>query len=144
MTDPTCPVRPVPAVAAVIVRDGNILLIKRGKEPSLGAWSIPGGSVELGETLVQAVKREALEETSLEVEVDGIAGVFDLILMDSEGNPEYHYVIIDYFAYPIGGELMPATDAADARWVPLSEVANYELTPHLLERLIEMGVVKQE
>jgi len=126
--------RPIPAVAAVIVQDDRLLLIKRGVEPSKGKWSIPGGSIEWGETLEDALKREVREETGLEIEVGAVAGVFDLI------TGAYHYVIIDYFARPIGGELRPGDDASDARWIALDELDSYELTDHLRERLAEMGI----
>lgn len=128
---------PIPAVAAVIVHDGKLLLIRRGKEPSKGKWSIPGGSVEWGETLVDAVKREVGEETGLESEVGKVAGVFDIIVTGGD-SAAYHYVVIDYFAQPIGGTLAPASDADDARWVPLEDLDHYELTEHLRERLREM------
>jgi len=126
---------PSAAVAAVIVQDGKLLLIRRGVEPSRGKWSIPGGSVEWGESLLDAVRREVREETGLEVEVGKVAGIFDLI---AEG---FHYVIVDYFAHPIGGELHPGDDASEARWVPLDQLDSNELTPHLRERLAEMGIV---
>ncbi len=126
---------PIPAVAGVVVRDGDILLVRRGKEPSRGKWSVPGGSVEWAETLVEAVKREVREETGLEIEVGDVAGVYDLMLTG------YHYILIDYFAYPTGGTLTPGSDADDARWVPIEDLDQYELTEHLRERLREMGVL---
>jgi len=151
--------RPIPAVAAVMVQDGKLLLIKRGVEPSKGKWSVPGGRVEWGETLIEAVKREVREETGLEIEVGEVAGVYDLRIERRTSNIEHrtsngeetgpdvthhaslitrHYVIIDYFATAIGGELTPGDDAADARWVPLEDLDDYELTEHLRERLSEM------
>ena len=133
-----CIRQPVPAVAAVIIRDGQILLIKRAYDPSKGLWSIPGGRVELGEMLVEAVKREVREETGLEIKVGKVAGVFDLIIPRETGIA-FHYVIIDYFATPTGGTLTPGDDAADARWVPFEELNQYELTPHLRERLREIA-----
>lgn len=131
--------RPVPAVAAVIVQDGRLLLIRRGVEPSKGRWSLPGGSIEWGEALADAVTREVREETGLEVEVGKVAGVFDVI---TEG-AEYHYVIVDYFAEPIGGRLRPGDDASYARWVSADELDSLDLTDHLRERLEEMGFVRR-
>lgn len=161
--------RPVPAVAAVIIRDGEILLVKRAYEPSKGKWSIPGGSVEWGEPLVEALKREVREETGLEIEVDGLAGVFDLIVSDRPETPlacnagegsgvrvqsslhagrstlnspiTYHYILIDYFAHPTGGTLTPGDDASDARWVPLDDLDRYDLSDHLRDWLSEIGAM---
>jgi mutator protein MutT len=131
--------RPVPSVAAIIVEDGRILLIRRGKEPSMGKWSIPGGRMEWGETLIDAVKREVREETGLEIETESVAGIYDLIIPD--GNEiKYHYVIIDYFAKKIGGELSANDDASEARWVPITHLGSYDLAEHLKERLHEMGL----
>ena len=133
--------RPIPAVAAVMIREGKLLLIRRGVEPSMGKWSIPGGSIEWGEPMMEAVKREVREETGLEVEVGRIAGVFDLIIRDEESGPAFHYVIIDLFASPVGGTLTPGDDAVEARWVPIEDLGSYELSPFLLSRLKQMRVV---
>jgi len=132
--------RPAPAVAAVIVENGKLLLVERAVEPSKGKWSVPGGSVEWGEPLAEALKREVREETGLEIEVEKVAGVFDLIIRNEAGKPQYHYVIVDFFACVIGGELVPGDDAAKARWVPVEELDNYELSNHLRSRLRQMGV----
>jgi len=132
--------RPAPAVAAVIVENGKLLLVERAVEPSKGKWSVPGGSVEWGEPLAEALKREVREETGLEIEVEKVAGVFDLIIRDEVGKPQYHYVIIDFFAHPTGGKLVPGDDAAKARWVPIEELENYELSNFLKARLKQMGV----
>jgi len=132
---------PVPAVAAVIVQDGKLLLINRAVEPSKGKWSVPGGSVELGEPLVEALRREVREETGLEIEIENVAGVFDLIVRDENENPQYHYVIIDFFARAIGGTLAPGSDAADVRWVPIKKLDEYELSKLLQARLKQMGVL---
>lgn len=133
------PRKPVPAVAAVLVEYGKILLIRRGVEPSKGKWSIPGGSVEWGEALVDAVKREVREETGLEIEIEGMAGVFDLTTTGDDG-VEYHYVIVDYYARPTGGVLRPGDDASEVRWVKVEDLGRYDLTDHLRERLKEMGI----
>ena len=134
--------QPIPAVAAVIVADGKLLLIRRGTEPSKGKWSVPGGRVEFGETLEDALKREVREETGLEIEVGDLAGVYELIVhptlnaqLSTLGGLAHHYVIIDYFARVVGGELKAGDDADDARWVPTSALDEYQLTEHLRERI---------
>lgn len=132
------PRHPIPAVAAVIARDKEILLVKRGTEPSKGKWSVPGGSIEWGETLADALKREIREETGLEIEIIKLIGITDLIV-DSE--PGYHYVLIDYLARPVGGNLSPGSDAVDVQWVYVDNLSDYELTPHLHECLREAGIL---
>lgn len=133
--------KPVPAVAAIILRDREILLIRRGGEPGLGLWSIPGGSVELGETLEEALKREVREETALEIQVGKLAGVHNLVVCE-EGRIRFHYVILDYFADVVSGEMCPATDVTDCRWVRLDELGQYELTDSLITRLKEFQIIK--
>ena len=127
-------------MAAVIVENGKLLLVERAVEPSKGKWSVPGGSVEWGEPQAEALKREVREETGLEIEVEKVAGVFDLIIRNEAGKPQYHYVIVDFFARVIGGELVPGDDAAKACWVPIEELDNYELSNFLKARLKQMGV----
>jgi ADP-ribose pyrophosphatase YjhB (NUDIX family) len=122
------PDQPIVGIGAIIVRDGKIVLIKRGNEPSLGKWTIPGGLVELGESLLHAVIRETLEETCLEVETPELIDVVDNVDCDEQGKVKYHYVIIDYLVHVKGGEVAAASDAAELRWVPMDEVENYDLT----------------
>jgi 8-oxo-dGTP diphosphatase len=131
---------PVPAVAAIILRGDEILLIRRGCEPGIGKWSVPGGSVEIGETLEEAVKREVREETGLEIEVGELAGVSDLIAK-RDGELQFHYVLIDYLAAVTHGEAVAATDAAECRWVRLDEIGAYDVTKTLLDRLRENGLI---
>lgn len=135
--------RPVPAVGALIIKDDEILLIKRGHEPGAGKWSIPGGSVELGETLVEAVKRETKEETGLDVEVGALAGIYELVVRDDEGDIRFHYILMDYFATANPGVPVAATDAVDCRWVPLSEIRNYDVTKSLNECLIANKLITE-
>ena len=115
------PKMPVVGVGAVIIEDGKILLIKRGNEPSKGKWSIPGGIVKVGEELVTALRREVKEEVGLDIDVGDVACVSEEIIVE-DGRVRFHYVIIDFFAKVVGGELRPNSDALDAMWVPLEEV----------------------
>ena len=98
------------------MESGRVALVKRGHAPLLGEWSIPGGLVELGESLRQAVEREALEETGLVVESVELAGVFERIVPDGENRTCYHYVLLDYLCRKLSGELEAGGDAAEARW----------------------------
>jgi 8-oxo-dGTP diphosphatase len=122
------PDQPVVGIGVVIIKDGKIVLIKRGNEPSKGKWSVPGGLVELGEKLEDAVVREAKEETCLEVENPRLIDVVDNVDLDEYGKVKYHYVIIDYLIQVKSGTIQAASDAAELRWVPFEEVENYNLT----------------
>ena len=121
------PKSPIPAVSAIITQDDQILLVRRGSAPAIGRWSAPGGAIELGETAIDAVKREVLEETGLEVEVADLILIVDRILHDDAGRIQYHYVILDFLAWPVGGALRPGDDAGDARWVSLSELDDLDV-----------------
>jgi 8-oxo-dGTP diphosphatase len=122
------PEAPIVAVG-VIIRDGNrIVLIQRAKEPSMGLWTFPGGAIELGESLHDAACREALEETGLHVELGKVATVIDNVVRDQAGQVQYHYVIVDYMAQPIGGTLQPGTDVSQARWVTLADLGVLPMT----------------
>jgi len=121
---------PTVAVGAFVFdRDGRVLLVERGTPPALGLWSVPGGKLEMNETLAQAVAREVREETGLSVEVGALACVVERM---SEG---YHYVILDYLARPIGGALAPASDVRAARWVTTDDLPTMALTDGLLPLL---------
>jgi len=119
---------PVVGVGAVIVDAGRVLLVKRAHEPLKGEWSLPGGTVELGETLETAVAREVLEETGLTVQVGPVIEVFDRIEHIPGGAIERHYVIVDYLCRAVGGALVHGSDADDARWVAVGDLAAYRLT----------------
>ena len=124
------PSQPVVGVGAVILGDGKLVLVKRGVEPALGKWSIPGGGVELGEPVRDAAIREAKEECGLDIELidDRPVDVFDNLTLDEDGRLRYHYVLLQFLARPKRGTLKPTSDVTDARWVPLEEVENYDLT----------------
>lgn len=123
------PERPIVGVGAIVIHDDRILLIRRGNEPLKGEWSVPGGAVECGETLEAAIAREVREETGLDVEVGPIVDVIDRIRLDSAGRPQYHYVLIDYVCRLTGGTLRCGSDAVDARWADLDEVAALGVSP---------------
>lgn len=123
------PERPVVGVGAVIVQDGRVVLIKRRFEPLAGQWSLPGGTLELGETLEAGVAREIREETGLEIEVGPVVDVFDRILLDPDQRVRYHFVLIDYLCRPIGGRLEAGSDVADAVLASPAELAGYRMTP---------------
>ena len=122
------PDQPVVGVGAIILREGKILLEKRGNEPARGQWTIPGGVVEVGESLEDAVTRETKEETGLIVQSTNLIDVVDQVHFDKEGKIEYHYVIVDY-TVEATGEAKAASDADELKWVPLNEVKGYDLTP---------------
>ena len=121
------PDRPIVGVGAVIVSDGRVLLVKRGAPPLLGEWSLPGGVVEIGETLRAAAEREAREETGLIVEAGEVLEVLDRIIPGENGRALYHYVLIDFLCRVTGGELRKGGDAADVAWATESELPQYKL-----------------
>ncbi len=133
------PDRPIVGVGAVIVHNGAALLVRRATEPLLGQWSIPGGMVELGETLREALAREVQEETGLVVEVGEVLDVFDSIHAEPGSRPRYHYVLIDYLCRPTGGRLTAASDASDVRWATADELDALAIRP-LTQQVIRKGL----
>ena len=119
---PSCP---VVSVGAVILDADRVVLIKRAQPPLQGVWSLPGGVVELGETLDEALAREVLEETGLSVSVGPIVDVLDRIERSADDRVEYHYVILDYLCRAHDGRLAAATDAAAATWADVAEIEQY-------------------
>ena len=115
-------------MGAVVIRDNSVLLVERGREPHRGYWSLPGGIVETGETLEEAVRREVREETGLVVQPVAVVEIFERILRDAHGRAEYHYVLIDYLCTVAGGELAPADDARRAGWFPRAGLDSVRLT----------------
>lgn len=121
------PDRPIVGVGAVIFHEHRVLLVKRGSPPLLGQWSLPGGAVELGETLRAAAEREAREETGLIVKAGEVLEVLDRIISGKDGAPQYHYVLIDFLCTVEGGELCAGSDAADVHWAGECELGKYKL-----------------
>ena len=121
------PDRPIVGVGAVIVENGRALVVRRGTEPLKGEWSIPGGVVELGETLRQAAVREAEEETGLEVEAGEALEVVDRIMRDPQQKIQYHYVLVDFLCRRISGEARSGADASELRWITPEELQNFPI-----------------
>jgi len=123
------PQMPVLSVAGVVMAGDQVLVVKRGRPPAQGIWSIPGGGVEVGESLHDALVREIKEETGLDIQVGPLVEVVERILPDAKGRVEYHYVILDYLCFAESLEPQAGSDAADARWVPFERISQAQLTP---------------
>ena len=122
------PERPIVGVGAVIVEADRVVLIRRRYEPLAGQWSLPGGTLELGETLEQGAAREMLEETGLVVHIGPVIEVFDRIMYDDEKRVRYHFVLVDYLCWPVSGELRAGSDVEDAVFASRGDLAGYGLT----------------
>lgn len=128
-------------VGAVILKGEELLLVRRGQQPARGLWSIPGGRVETGETLTQALEREIAEECGIRILVGPPVAVLDSIHTDSEGKVKYHYVLVDFWAEYASGELRPDSDVLEARWVPLKQISEYRLTSGTLDLIAKLGLL---
>ncbi len=144
------PDAPIAGVGAVIVREAagsegtpgekQVLLVRRAQEPLKGEWSLPGGAVELGETLESATCREVLEETGLVVETVDVVEAFDRISRDAEGRVRFHYVLVDFLCRVVGGSLNCASDALEARWATEAELNGLTpLTVEVIRKALEMA-----
>ena len=128
--------KPVIAVGAVVVDDGKLLMVRRAKEPGKGLWSVPGGRVEVGEYISDAVVREVKEETGMDVEVADLLGILEL-----PGDP--HYVILDHVATVVGGEPTAGDDVDAVEWVEFDDIGDRDCTPRLLETLMGWGALEK-
>lgn len=123
-------------VGAIVLHEGRMLLVRRGRAPGLDLWSVPGGLVELGETTVEAACREVAEETGLKVRIAGVVGLLDRVTRDAEGRVRYHWVLVDYLAVPESTETLRAgSDAAEVRWVTIDEVERLPITEGLSDMI---------
>lgn len=128
--------RPQIAVGAIVQRDGELLMVKRAQDPAAGSWSLPGGRVEMGERLEDALRREVFEETGLEIEVGELAGILEI------PGTDLHYVILDHFATVVGdAQPEPGSDVSDVRWVRLEDIASLPCTPRFEETMKAWNVL---
>jgi 8-oxo-dGTP diphosphatase len=137
------PDRPVVGVGVALLAAGKVLLVRRGKPPREGQWSLPGGAQKLGETVFEAAAREVREETGLDVEVLGLVDVVDSIRNDGSGRIHFHYTLVDLLAVPHGGTLRAGGDAADAAWFDVADVPGLGLWSET-ERIIALAFEMHE
>jgi len=138
------PIRPHVGVGVLLIRDKNLLLIKRKFHPDAGFWSIPGGHLDLAEKVEVAAEREAFEETGFKVRVTKLAGIINKIMYDDLGKIEYHYVLLNYFVEQIDNNInqppIAADDALDAKFVPFDQLKNFKLSDSLIELLKQLKI----
>ena len=132
------PRAPLIGVGAVAIKDGKILLMKRAFEPGKGKWSIPGGLVEVGETLSDACAREMEEETGIKIHVLELINAYDMIVPDEAGKIKYHYVLIDFLVKPIGGTERPSVEVLEMKWVTYEEARQLDMTNSARKALQEL------
>jgi ADP-ribose pyrophosphatase len=138
------PVKPRVGVCAITVKDEKVLLVKRGVEPSKGLWAIPGGTLELGETLQECAAREILEETGVTIKVNNYVYVFDFIECDDKRKIKFHFVIIDFAAEYISGDPKGADDAMEARWLSAEELPELPVAVNTINALRSLGFLKSD
>lgn len=133
---------PMVGVGVVVFNEHDqILLVRRGNEPSRGLWALPGGIVELGEELKSAAAREVMEECAIEVAIEDVADVIDLILKDENEEVKYHYILIDYYAKYAGGQLSPQSDVSDARWFSKADIQELDM-PEVTQKVISKAFAR--
>jgi len=137
------PDHPRVGVGAIVLHESRVLLVKRGQAPALGKWSLPGGLVDLGETTREAVVREVAEECGVRITVVDVAGVVERVVRDEAGRIRYHYVLVDYLAFPEGTRVAPGSDAADVRWVEVDRLGELDTTEGLLDMVRRAQALKE-
>jgi ADP-ribose pyrophosphatase YjhB (NUDIX family) len=137
------PDSPIVGVGGIVFLEDQVLLAKRGQEPGKGIWTLPGGMVELGESLEEALKREIQEELSMDIRVCGLVKLVDRIVRDEDGRVRFHYVIADYWAYPLSGKPQPGSDISDAKYVPLKEVHGLGLHQEVVQAILLADGMRQ-
>ncbi len=133
------PKMPVVGVGAVVLNKNKILLVKRGKEPRKGYWAIPGGVLNVGETIENAIKREVEEETNIKIEIIRLIDVIEDIIYDDQGNVRFHYILVDYLAKYKEGELQAGSDVSDAKWISIEDLGRFKIaktTKDMIKRII--------
>jgi len=135
----TYPEQPIPGVGAVVFRENQVLLIKRGNPPLQDTWSLPGGAVRPGEDLKSAIKREIREECGIKIKVFDLITLFEYIERDDKGCIVYHYIVFDFAAQYRGGLLRHSSDALDSRWVSIDRLGEYRLTDEV-KNAIDTGL----
>ena len=139
MSPRSYPAAPVPAVGAVVLHDGAVLLVRRGRAPARGVWAVPGGRVELGETLAEAAEREVREETGVSVRAGEPVWSFDSVIRDEAGRVSFHYVIVDLLADYVSGEPRAQDDALEARWARPEDFPGLLVSRPTLDLLARLG-----
>jgi len=127
--------RPLASSSSLVLEGGRVLLVKRGREPEPGSWSLPAGLVEHGETAEEAAVRETLEETGVEISIEGLLGIYDLI------GRGYHYVVICFLSRPVGGKLRKGPDIQEARWFKIEDLGELVLMSVTREALRDAGLL---
>jgi ADP-ribose pyrophosphatase len=138
------PDHPRVGVGAVVLRDGRVLLVRRGVEPARGLWAIPGGGLKLGETLQQGAEREIREETGIVIRAGAPIFTCDSLERDGNGRVRFHYVIVDMSADYVSGDVRAADDAVEARWISPAEIRNISPTKTTLKLLRQIGFISDE
>lgn len=139
MQERTYPIAPIPAVGAIVVGSRGLLLALRAKNPAKGFWSVPGGLIKIGETQRDALRREVLEETGIQVDIIDMITVGDVILHDSDGNVEYHFIWILYLAKALTEDIHYKSPEEEARWFHLDELPSDEMPPEVLNLILSMS-----